>query len=708
MSGMSSFNSQPSATPRRNRASAACSACHARKVRCNVVSSGRPCANCQLDHLECVLHVSARGKHKGPRRSRQAGNASLDAPAAPTRPSSVSMGAPKSVSNIGDPDSASSLSQNPQLARDHPSTEVEDFESNVTGYRNIVEHSSAGARGSGTHIYVGEAQGFRYIFKAVKDHTIASTAHYIVPPPNKAILQPDDYAFLQAKGAFDIESDELRGELIARYFEYAHPMLPVIDPAVFFHQYELEGPTRVSTLLLQSMFLVASSYISPAGLRRSGAPSITSLKKRYYLRAKALYDFDYEADKTCLVQALLLMGYWYGNTHDRADSWHWIGIATSLSQTLGFHRDPGRSSIPLSQRRLWRRIWPCCFFRDRYVALGMGRPTRITAEDCDVPEVVVDDLFADHLSFLDVSASASATIQKCNQLSPIFVRMVQLAKIIEDVLACQYRPGKPPASGPGAQDIDVALQTWYTHLEPECRVDGVSLHADGQSKAETVTRLFLHVMYHAVVITLFKPFVFKKESNHHEAELVDYSPVVAWDKCVNSASTAMTLLTHLAENDLVGYLPPEAPPALIIIVSILFLERLWATGLKRLLATQKIDLAMLILRELEKKYFAARFIIAYFTEAFQKIRQGQEVAQGVLRIHPPPGVTAAELEEQQPSPQEREMQPFTIEDTSWNLPWLSSAEHNNPVDPSADWLSPDVSFLDLDAFFLGEQIPQQG
>ncbi len=108
-------------------------------------------------------------------------------------------------------------------------------------------------------VFSGEAQGFRYIFQAVKDHTIASTAHYLVPPPNKPILPPDDYAFLQAKGAFDIESDELRGELIARYFEFAHPMLPVVDPAAFFRQYELEGPTRVSTLLLQSMFLVASS-----------------------------------------------------------------------------------------------------------------------------------------------------------------------------------------------------------------------------------------------------------------------------------------------------------------------------------------------------------------------------------------------------------------------------------------------------------------
>ncbi|OQV03234.1 Fungal specific transcription factor domain-containing protein [Cladophialophora immunda] len=586
---------------------------------------------------------------------------------------------------------------------------MEDLESNVTGYRNIVEHTSAGARGGETHIYVGEAQGFRYIFQAVKDHTIASTAHYIVPAPNKASLPPDDYAFLQAKGAFDIESDELRGELITRYFEYAHPLLPVIDPSTFFRQYELEGPTRVSALLLQSMFLVASSYISASGLRRSGAPSITALKKRYYLRAKALYDFDYEADKTCLVQSLLLMGYWYGNTHDRADSWHWIGIATSLSQALGFHRDPCRSNIPLYQRRLWRRIWSCCLFRDRYLGLGMGRPTRITAEDCNVPEVVIDDLVVAESSWVDLSAGAIATIRKCNRLAPIFVRMVQLAKIIGDVLACQYRPVRSPASSPRVDDLDMALQSWYLSLEPECRVDGLDLRADGQSKAEAVTRSFLHVMYHAVVITLFKPVVFDKEPDHPETEPIKYSAASAWDRCLSSASAAMTVLTHLAENELVGYLPPEAPPALIVIVSILFLDRLWATGFKQRIATQKIDLAMLILRELEKAYFAARFIIAYFTAAFQKIGQLQEAAsQGVSRIKPPPGMKRKSAEVERPSsPPRRDVQATTVEGASWTLPWVSTttgtnAEHHNAVDLAPEWLSPDLSFLDADFFFLGE------
>lgn len=106
----------------------------------------------------------------------------------------------------------------------------------------------------------------RFIFNAVKDSKIASCAHYVVPPANKATLAPEDLAFLQAKGAFEIESEDLLGELITLYFRHVHPLLPVIDPYAFFKQYEQQlrdgGPSpssQLSLLLLQSMFLAASS-----------------------------------------------------------------------------------------------------------------------------------------------------------------------------------------------------------------------------------------------------------------------------------------------------------------------------------------------------------------------------------------------------------------------------------------------------------------
>lgn len=52
---------------RSTKARVACTVCHRRKVRCNLGMVGMPCSNCLQDETECLLHVSARGKHKRPR-----------------------------------------------------------------------------------------------------------------------------------------------------------------------------------------------------------------------------------------------------------------------------------------------------------------------------------------------------------------------------------------------------------------------------------------------------------------------------------------------------------------------------------------------------------------------------------------------------------------------------------------------------------------
>ncbi|KIW79473.1 hypothetical protein Z517_06085 [Fonsecaea pedrosoi CBS 271.37] len=42
------------ATPRK-RARIACSSCHSRKVRCNIVQHGPPCWNCRQDGSKCIV-----------------------------------------------------------------------------------------------------------------------------------------------------------------------------------------------------------------------------------------------------------------------------------------------------------------------------------------------------------------------------------------------------------------------------------------------------------------------------------------------------------------------------------------------------------------------------------------------------------------------------------------------------------------------------
>jgi hypothetical protein len=51
--------------PSKRRAARACLSCRNRKVRCDVVNGGRPCTNCRLDNLTCVVKESNRGRKPG-------------------------------------------------------------------------------------------------------------------------------------------------------------------------------------------------------------------------------------------------------------------------------------------------------------------------------------------------------------------------------------------------------------------------------------------------------------------------------------------------------------------------------------------------------------------------------------------------------------------------------------------------------------------
>lgn len=51
----------------KRRSSHACLSCRSRKVRCDVLNGGLPCTNCRLDHVNCVLKESSRGRKRSSR-----------------------------------------------------------------------------------------------------------------------------------------------------------------------------------------------------------------------------------------------------------------------------------------------------------------------------------------------------------------------------------------------------------------------------------------------------------------------------------------------------------------------------------------------------------------------------------------------------------------------------------------------------------------
>ena len=223
-----------------------------------------------------------------------------------------------------------------------------------------------------------------------------------------------------------------------------------------------------------------------------------------------------------LVQALLLMTYWYETPDDQKDTWHWMGVAISLSHTIGLHRDPQNSvALDATRKKLWKRIWWSCVMRDRLVALGMRRPTRIKSEDCDVPMLTLDDFEIDmdvsNIPLLSEGEDYEQALNKQRELAIMCIEKAKLCVGISHVLTAQYsvlntNQGSLAADGstkttmvllPKGRDkdtcevekCDAELQKWVTGLPGEAVYRPVKMGDEPVDASLSLHRNLLHMVY---------------------------------------------------------------------------------------------------------------------------------------------------------------------------------------------------------------------
>lgn len=110
---------------------------------------------------------------------------------------------------------------------------------------------------------------------------------------------------------------------------------------------------------------------------------------------------------------------------------------------MGLHRFSAgvcaNSPITEPQKRLWRRLWWTCFFRDRWLSLTMGRPLRINMNDCNTVPPSPDDMLSDFVG-LPEAISAAYIPSDLPQLADYWVTMIQLTQLLGDTLTLCYQP----------------------------------------------------------------------------------------------------------------------------------------------------------------------------------------------------------------------------------------------------------------------------
>ncbi|PGH34393.1 hypothetical protein GX50_02760 [[Emmonsia] crescens] len=553
--------------PVQKRASAACRSCRARKVRCDVLLKSTPCTNCRLDGAECIIAESKRTKfaRTADGTTLVIGNSQRDADdkdwnAANMTPDSelIKASASGSVERSNEYDSSDCELQHqstpdPIVAHDM-----------VLSNMFSIMHQLFGPGPEAMH-----KQPDIDLPRFIKQHPMQ--------------LEPEDFDYLHKKGAFEIPHFSFRNELLKSFVNYVHVYMPFLDLEDFLQTiYENTGRKRISLLLFQGVMFAGTAFVNMKHLRMAGYQSRRAARKAFFQRVRALYDLDYEDDQIVVIQALMLMSYWFETPHDQKDSWHWIGISLALSRLNGLHLDITTAGMELNTRRAWRRTWWILYSRDRTIPLGMRRPTRIREDEYDLEMVNTDDFefrpFPTHLRQMIGGSEILSNPGYQRDLALLFIEKVKLCGHLHQALSLQYRTpvhdieitrGARMALMPKREATDITqiryhdeiLEKWFANTPKETRYS--PQFACELSEGEEVLHVhrgMLKLLYLATRSTLHLPQIIRALPNKLQPSELHQESL---EKVRHTAAEITAIAQDLHHLNLTRYLPSNGATPLL-------------------------------------------------------------------------------------------------------------------------------------------------
>jgi hypothetical protein len=467
---------------------------------------------------------------------------------------------------------------------------------------------------------------------------------YIKPLPSR--LGQDEIMFMERKGALTIPPTPLRDALLKEYAEFVNPYFPLLNFREIVQTIDRsDGSQTISLLVFQAIMFAGVATVDMRHLKAAGYATRRDARREFFQKTRVLYDFDYEVDRISLIQSLLLMTYWYETPDDQKDSHHWMGIAVSLSHTIGLHRNPEKSAtMDAPRRQLWRRIWWATYMRDRLIALGMRRPTRIKSADFDVPMLTLDDFDIEALPDGPSCIPADCKIMRDTgmqrQMAVMCIEKAKLCIAMSHVLSVQYSvlhnnhgvlseegstrttmmlvAKKLEPEVDQVKECDTELQEWRDNLAEEAKyVVPTWNDVDSGQESIIVNRSLLHMIYFATLSALHRPQVLPSTAlpqKQPPSEMVDTSR-----KAVRLAAAEITNIANTLYNlDMVRNLPTTGITVLLPAIIIHLLDIKANDESTRQASLKGFCECMQIMAKLRDIYAAADYSTAFLEAAIRK------------------------------------------------------------------------------------------
>ncbi|SPQ21835.1 4c465d98-e665-4da4-9b99-69696795afe2 [Thermothielavioides terrestris] len=625
----------------KRRAARACVSCRARKVRCDVVE-GAPCGNCRWDDVECIVQESRRRKKNLPYNCGPAGVGARAGTAEALRAKSLGAAPPFIAANLAkqpfNPDGTFTLPLNRVNVNGQQGATQLLFQQSAAGFGpGVPDPASAALAGfpPSTPVMPGTSPTLVHpLFRTTFELSNEWPA-FIKPIPDKILAE--DRQYLAQKQVFALPSLRLQNALLAAYVEYVHPYMPLMELHDFLRivNDRTGAAGKVSLFLYHAVMFAATAFVEESLLKDAGYDSRRDARRAFFSKTRLLYDFDYETDRLILVQGLLLMTYWYETPDDQKDTWHWMGVAISLAHTIGLHRDPSKTPMIPRKQKLWKRVWWSCLMRDRLVALGMRRPTRIKSEDFDVPPLNEADFEIEALSeenqLLGPECALMRDVEMQRELAIMCIEKAKLCMFIGDMLKVQYSvlsrsgvrpeqtvnsthmllPNKNPENMQEVERVDKDLRDWFASLPECCQYRPLdSITVTDANKVLGVQRNLLHMIYHTTVSALHRPLFLPASPTEGPSTPVEVQEMAR--KRVREAAEQITAMAaEMRQRGLERYLPTTGVTVILPAMIVHMLDTKSLDPATRAKAMLGLKECLIVMNNLRNIYAAADFATGF-------------------------------------------------------------------------------------------------
>ncbi|KAF5385325.1 hypothetical protein D9615_001196 [Tricholomella constricta] len=324
----------------------------------------------------------------------------------------------------------------------------------------------------------------------------------------------------------------VQDRLLDLYFNYVHPMFPVLHKTRFLTEYNFRkqnGPNarpmspeyapgsprpdpsqEITPLLLVSIFAITARFcdgeVPPPSRGKMWEAGCNYLDSARTILTKVFHE-----SRPSTVQSLLLLGYREFGIGSMEQAWLFIGMAIRMAMDLGLNCNSSTWKIhghdlfsPVEIQTRCQIWWTCCI-ADRYGSVYMGRPIVIKDDDFDTPLPPVEEEEDQILwppicrnsldpTYHPVPGHVASCFRATSSLSLIS------GAIVTNIYSIRHVP--PSTRRAMFNEIESRLDRWYIGLPEALRYETTS-----RRTVPPPHILFLHVRYWGAVLLLNRAFI---------------------------------------------------------------------------------------------------------------------------------------------------------------------------------------------------------